>query len=235
MATTTSPTPSPERYGHAFWELLWRTAGLQFVGLFLIAWFLYGLQPGIGASNDALSSFYQGNHTRILIASSLLGLAFLNLMWFAAALRATLADAGQDGWGAAATASSSAIASLFLLLGAIMAGIAYSDPGVGTSGLEPQLNRLVWTGIVLTSFPRAMLIMAGSLGLWRAGLISNSAFAAGVACIVLTLLGGTTWLNGGFWAPDGTYSRFISPFIGMLWVLAASRVLLRTPSARSGW
>jgi len=43
------------------------------------------------------------------------GLAVLNLMWFAGALRNTLTDAGQDGWGAAATASSAAIGALFLL------------------------------------------------------------------------------------------------------------------------
>jgi len=42
---------------------------------------------------------------RILIAAVFYGLAVLNLMWFAGALRTTLADAGQDGWGAAATAS----------------------------------------------------------------------------------------------------------------------------------
>jgi hypothetical protein len=46
---------------------------------------------------------------------------------------------------------------------------------------------------VLTSFPRAMLIMAAAFGLWRARLISNALFAAGVAAVVLVLLCGTTW------------------------------------------
>jgi len=62
--------------------------------------------------------------------------------------------------------------------------------------------------------------------LWRAGLISNALFAAGVAAVVLVLLGGTTWLSGGFWAPDGAYSRFVSPIIGLVWVVVVSRVLL---------
>jgi hypothetical protein len=47
-------------------------------------------------------------------------------------------------------------------------------------------------GAVVRSFPRAMLIRAGSCGLWRAGLISNARFAVGVAVVVLVLLGGTT-------------------------------------------
>jgi hypothetical protein len=81
-----------------------------------------------------------------------------------------------------------------------------------------------------------MLIMSGVFGLWRAGLISKAFFTAGVVAVVLGLLGGTTWLSGGFWAPDGAYSRFISPIILLLWVVVVSRVLLtRSPATRSGW
>ena len=78
--------------------------------------------------------------------------------------------------------------------------------------------------------------MSGAFGLWRAGLISNALFAVGVAAVVLVLLGGTTWLSGGFWAPDGAYSRLVSPIIGIVWVLVVSWVLLaRSPATRSGW
>ena len=89
---------------------------------------------------------------------------------------------------------------------------------------------------MLSSFPLAMLIMAGSFGLWRAGLVSNVLFAAGVAAIVLVLLGGTTWLSGGFWAPDGVYSRLVSPAVGVVWGLVVSWILLaRSPATRAGW
>jgi hypothetical protein len=219
-----------------FWERLWRTAGIQSVGLFVIAYFVYGYQPHVGASADALVAFYDGGRTRILIAAVLSGLAVLNLLWFAAALRATLADAGQDGWGAAATASSAAVGGLFLLLVTVGAALAYSIAGSRNDALTSGLNDFAWAGVVLTSFPRAMLIMAGSFGLWRAGLISNTLFAAGVGAVVLTLLGGTTWLNGGFWAPDGAYSRFVSPIVGLVWVVVVSRVLLtRSSATRAGW
>jgi len=81
-----------------------------------------------------------------------------------------------------------------------------------------------------------MLIMAAAFGLWRARLVSNALFAAGVAAVVLVLLGGTTWLSGGFWAPDGVYSRFVSPAIGLVWGLVVSGVLLtRSPATRTGW
>ena len=52
----------------AFWERLWRTSGIQFVGLFVVASVIYGSQPRVGAPADALVAFYHGNRTRILIA-----------------------------------------------------------------------------------------------------------------------------------------------------------------------
>jgi hypothetical protein len=144
-------------------------------------------------------------------------------------------DAGQDGWGAAATASSAEFGALFLLLVTVTATLAYSIAGSGNNALTSGLNDFPWVLVVLSSFPLAMLIMAGSFGLWRAGQISNELFAAGVAAMVLVLLGGTTWLRG-FWARDGAYSRFVSPIIGLVWVVAASGILLkRSPSTRVGW
>jgi hypothetical protein len=215
---------------------LWRWSGIQSAALFIIAYVIYGYQPQVSAPADALVAFYEGNRTRILIATVFSGIAVLNLMWFAAALRTTLADAGQDGWGAAASASSAALGGLFFLLLAATAALAYSIAGVGNHTLTSGLNDFAWASVVLSSFPRAMLIMAAAFGLWRAKLMSNALFAIGVAAVVLVLLGGTTWISGGFWAPDGAYSRFVSPVIGLVWVLVVSRVLLtRSPATRAGW
>jgi len=235
-SSTATPSSTTNAYGRQFWEHLWRMSGVQFVGLFIVGYAFYGYQPPVGASPDAILAFYGGGRTRILIAAVFSGLAVLNLMWFAAALRTTLADAGQDGWGAAATASSAAVGGLFLLLITIGAGLAYSIAGSASHAFALGLNDLAWACVVVSSFPRAMLIMAGAFGLWRAGLISNTLFAAGVAAVVLGVLGGTTWVSGGFWAPDGAYSRFVWPAIGLVWVLVVSRVLLtRSPATRAAW
>jgi hypothetical protein len=188
------------------------------------------------ASTEALLAFYQGDRTRILIAAVLDGFAILNLMWFAAALRTTLAEAGQDGWGSAATASSAALGGVLLLLITVSAALAYSIASPRNSALLEGLNDFAWAGVVLSSFPRAMLIMAAAFGLWRAGLISNQVFAVGVAAVVLVLLGATTWTSGGFWAPDGVFSRIVSPLIGLLWIVVVSRILLtRSPPTHGAW
>jgi hypothetical protein len=231
MGSSTSVSNTP-----AFWEHLWRTSGLQFVGFFIITSMIYGYQPQVGASPDALVAFYNGDRTRILVAATLAGLNLLNLLWFAAALRTTLSEMGQDGWAAAATASSTAFGALSLLQTSVGAALAYSIAASGNHTFTSGLNDLSWALVVLTSFPRAMLIMSGVFGLWRAGLISNTLFAAGVVAVVLGVLGGTTWLSVGFWAPDGGYSRFISPLLLLLWVLVVSRVLLtRSPATRDAW
>jgi hypothetical protein len=236
-APTTAVPASTSAYATpAFWERLWRTSGIQFVVLFIIASVIYGTQPQVGASADALAGFYHGERTRILIAVFFFGLNLLNLLWFATAARTTLADAGQDGWGAAATAASAAFGALFLLQIAVAAGLAHSIAGSGSPTLTSGLNDLAWALLVLTSFPRAMLIMAWTFGLWRAGQISNALFAVGVAALVLVLLGGSTWMRGGFWAPDGAYSRLVSPIICLVWIIVVSRVLLnRSPATRTGW
>ena len=168
------------------------------------------------------------------MAAILSGFAVLNLTWFTAALRTTLAEADQDGWGAAATAASAALGASFLLILTTIAALTYSIAGSGNHELTSALKDIAWAGVVLSSFPRAMLIMAAAFGLWRAKLTSNALFAVGVAAVVLELLGSTTWLSSGFWAADGVYSRFISPVIGLAWILVLSRVLLtRRPAARA--
>jgi succinate dehydrogenase/fumarate reductase cytochrome b subunit len=138
MSSTTVATSSTSAYRTpVFWERLWRQSGIHFVVFFIIAYVIYGYQPQVGASPDALVAFYEGHRTRILIAAVVSGLAVLNLLWFAAAIRTTLADAGQGGWGAAATASSAAVGALFLLLITVVAAVA-STGNIGAKVFQCQ-------------------------------------------------------------------------------------------------
>src|SRR5262245_497801 len=97
-AATVSAEGTP-KYGAPFFEHMWRGAGTQAVGFAVVAAVISMIQP-VGP----------------FIAAPILGLAILNLTWWAQALRTSLADAGLDGWGAAATAASSALASIFFIL-----------------------------------------------------------------------------------------------------------------------
>ncbi|HEV3140688.1 MAG TPA: hypothetical protein VGY57_09245, partial [Vicinamibacterales bacterium] len=146
-------------------ERAWRTGGIASVVCFIIAYALVGNPPQVGASSDALVAFYTGERARILIAAFISGFGVLNLMWFWAALRVTLAECGKDGWGAAATASSAAVGAVFMLLISVSAALAFSIAGSGSPALVSALNDFVWAGAVLSSFPRAMMVMSAAFGL----------------------------------------------------------------------
>jgi hypothetical protein len=213
------------------WDRIWRGSGIGAVLFLVVAGVLYGTSPKVGASADQLVSFYDGDRTRILIATVIFCIGFLNLLWFAAALATDLRDAGKSGWGAAATASSAALGAMLFVRMTVRAALAFSIAGSGSIGVTSGLNDLGWALSVIVFFSAAMFVMAGSFGLRRAGIISKAAFGAGVAAVVLVLLGGTTWARDGFWAPDGAYA-LVSGFILYAWIAVVSGFLvMRRPAA----
>jgi hypothetical protein len=212
------------------WERQWRGAGVVFVVLLVVASIIYGDQPKLGASNDRLVSFFDGDRTRILIATVFFCFAFLELLWFGAALSSVLRDAGMGGWGAAATASSAALGAILFLRMTLRAALAFTIAGSGSPQVTSSLAGLAFVLSVIAAFPAAMFVMSGAFGLWRASIISSRFFAVGVAAVVLALLGGTTWAGDGFWAPDGAYA-LISQAVAFLWIAAISVVIaMRSPS-----
>jgi len=53
----------------AFWNVCGGQTGIQSVLCFIVAYIVYGHQPQVGASADALAAFYNGDRMRILIAA----------------------------------------------------------------------------------------------------------------------------------------------------------------------
>jgi len=234
-AVTTATSSAEPKYGAKFFEGLWRSSGVQGVAFLVVGTVLAGFGPGVGASSESLASYYAANSTRILIATPILGLGILNLMWFASAIRTALSEAGRDGWGASATASSAAFGAIAFVLIAAQAALAYSVAGTGNVSFITGINDLGWAAFVLSALPRAMLIMSGTFGFWRAGIISDRNFTIGVGAVFAGVFASTTWLPGGFWAPDGLYSAVIFPIIGLVWVVAAGRVLAKLPISKNGF
>jgi hypothetical protein len=232
-AVTTASTTS--KYGRAFFEHLWRSSGIQGVAFLVVGAILAGIGPEIGTSSDSVAAFYTANSTRLLIATPILALGVLNVVWWTQAIRVALAEVGLDGWGAAATAASAMTGATLFLLISVQAIIAYGVAGFGNGALTSGLNALIVGGFVISSFPRAMLVMAPSFGFWRAGYISNTQFALAVGLVILGVLGGTTWIAGTIWAPDAAFSRIVVPALELIWVVAIGRVLNRVPSTQVGF
>ena len=124
-------------------------------------------------------------------------------------------------------AASAAFGALVLLNTAVCAVNAYSIAGSGSAGLTSALNDFSWALQVLTSFPAAMVLMAGTFGLWRAEIISNRLYWSIFPGWVLVVTGSTTWASSGFWAPSGAYLKFITPIIFAVIVTFFSALLTR--------
>src|SRR5690349_5871386 len=148
------------------WERNWRGAGIVFAALIIVASVIYGSQPKVGASADKLVSFYDGDRTRILIATVFFCFSFLELLWFGAALSSVLRDAGKGGWAAAATASSAAWAAVLFVRMAVRGALAFSIAGSGYHQLTSGLSEFGWVLTVILAFPAAMFVMSGAFGLW---------------------------------------------------------------------
>jgi len=231
-ATTATATP---RFGRRFFEGLWRSAGIQGVAFLVVGAIVAGFGPASDASADAVAAFYTANAPRLLIATPILALGVLNLVWFMQAIRVALAAVGLDGWGAAGTAASAMMGGTLFIVIAIQAVLAYAVAGDGNTAVTAGLNNLLVAVFVLSSLPRAMFVMAPSFGFWRAGYISNTQFVLAVGLVILGVLGATTWIAGTVWAPDAAFSRVILPTLELVWVVAIGRVLSRVPSPDFGF
>jgi hypothetical protein len=181
----------------------------------------------MGATANELVAFYDGERTRILIA---VPARRSSTSWFAAAPRTTLAMRRRR-VGAAATASSAAVGGLVpssssqeRSLRVLIAG-----PRIAT---RPGTERLR-LGRRADLVPRAMLIVSGTFGPGARG--SRMRSSRWGRCRQSCQSGAAHLISGGFWAPDGAYSRYVSPAIGLVWVLVVSLFLTRSPATRAGW
>jgi hypothetical protein len=146
------------------WDRIWRGSGIGAVPFLVVGGVLYGNSPKVGASAEKLVSFYDGDRTRILIATVIFCIGFLTLLWFAAALSTDLRDAGKGGWGAAVTASSAALGAMLFARMTVRAALAFSIAGSGSIGVTSGLNDLAWALSVILFFSAAMLVMPDRSG-----------------------------------------------------------------------
>ncbi len=132
----------------ADWESNWRGNGVIAAVLFIVAYIIYGGLPKVGAPADKLVSFYDGDSTRVLIATVVFGFAILCLMWFAAALTSVLRDADKAGWGTAASSAAAAVGAVYLVI-VLLGTTTWAADGFwaadrGYALIVPTIVMLLW-------------------------------------------------------------------------------------------
>jgi hypothetical protein len=206
------------------WERWARASGIGFVVLFVAAYIVFGDQPAAGAPADEVVAFYDGDRSRILTASFLLGLAILFLIWFAGAVANALREAGEGRLAATTVASAATLAGFLFVITAIGSGLAYTIAGAGDAGVIQALSDLLQAFNVISAFPAAGLIAAATVGLWQTRMVPDWFGWAGIAAGLIVLLGTTTWATDGFWASDGAF-RIITIIAFLVWTAVTSWIL----------
>jgi hypothetical protein len=202
-------------------------AGIAFVVLFVVAWFI-SQSPDSDDSSATIAAFYADEDKRVLmiVSAYLFIVAGLLFLWFLAGLRGRLRAAeGGDG-----TLSAFAFAAGIIFVGLLIAGalmLASVPAGISFGGADNPTNGETVNFIQSAGF--GMILVGGML----------SAAAMIVATSLLTLRtqvlpSWSAWL--GFLAALALLFAVIwIPQIALVvWVIAISIVLLRPPAvARS--
>jgi hypothetical protein len=218
----------------AMWDKLAAAGGVVGVVLFVIAGIVIGKMPETDDPASGVTGFFQDNRDQMLWGIFIQGLGVLAVIWFVAALGATMRNAGE---GRLASALQIAFAITFAIGGmaAISRGaLAFSVADDGdpqtvqslyqTAGYMDTVSGVLGSGIFL-ALAGAVLRTRFLVSWW--GWVSA---AAGLWAIVSS----TAWNRDGLWSPD--QAGFVTFIVFLVWTAGTSILLTlkmrEAPAAR---
>jgi len=203
-------------------------AGILFVVIAVVALFLPGNAPKAGEVIK-ITQYFTDKRGSILASTYLVGLAFVFFLIFVGALRTHLGAADRSGLrvGAPLLPAGAAAAALVLAGSAVINGAAFrvsSDPGLNQALYNVGNDVFFMSGFGFAAFFLAAAVSTRATG----GLPAILAPAALVVAVLNAVSPVGLFAKTGFFAVGGAFG-FIGPLLSLIWVLAASIVLLRTP------
>ncbi len=206
-------------------------SGLAFIVLLIVSILLFGAQPpDIGASSATVSVFLMA-HAKGLLLSCWLGFPLAAFfLWFAAGLRANLRQAAgsPDGLPLYGITAAIIVVMLSLLASAIMSALILAPAGAGDQGTFWAIYWLLGTPFI--SMGLAIFIFAcahsmrrhGSAPEWLALYGYLTAFGSAVSTLSM-------FYTSGPMAPNGWVPLVLGPPLFVIWMIAVSIRLIRTP------
>jgi hypothetical protein len=188
-------------------------AGLGFVLLAGAAAVLVGDAPGAHSSATEVADYFDEEHSRVLTAAYLQGLALAFFVWFLAGLGWRLHSAGAPLRARVAYGAGLVATALYAQSAVVLGALAFRAADDGE--MAQSLFDLALFSQNAAAFPIAALVAVASPR-WF-----------GLPLAAIFLVDGLTYAGDGFWAPDGDYSRVA--YLGFLaWTAAtAGRMLVR--------
>ena len=198
----------------------------------MISLFLPGTAP---KANEVakITPYLIDKRGSILASNFLLGVAFAFFLLFVGALRAHLGAADRDGVrpGSAALAGGVAAAVLVLAGTAVLNGAVFQVAGAGDIRLNQALYDVANDLFIMSGFGFAVFFVGAGLAGASTGALPAALAPAALVVALLNVAGGIgLFAKSGFFAIGGAFG-FIVPIASLLWVLAASMVLLRPTRA----
>jgi hypothetical protein len=188
-------------------------AGFAFVLLAAVAAVLMGDAPDASASATEVAAYFDDEHSRVVTAAYLQGLALVFFVWFLAGLGWRLHSAGAPLRARVAYGAGLVVTALYAQSAVVLGALAFRATDEGS--VAQSLFDLALFSQNAAAFPIAALV-AVATPRWF-----------GLPLAAVFLVDALTYAGDGFWAPDGDYSRVA--YLGFLaWTAAtAGRLLVR--------
>jgi hypothetical protein len=186
-------------------------AGFAFVLLAAVAAVLMGDAPGASASATEVADYFDDEHSRVVTAAYLQGLALVFFVWFLAGLGWRLHSAGAPLRARVAYGAGLVVTALYAQSAVVLGALAFRATDEGS--VAQSLFDLALFSQNAAAFPIAALV-AVATPRWF-----------GLPLAAVFLVDALTYAGDGFWAPDGDYSRVA--YLGFLaWTAATAGGLL---------
>jgi Domain of unknown function (DUF4386) len=210
-------------------ELRWGgLAGIGFVALALIAYFLPGVPERVDRDASTIASYVADNRNTLLVAALLWSAAAVLLLWFAAAFTEAIQErAERTDVHLALLAGAVLVASAVFGNAALMGANAY---GVETNStdLTVMLYQASAVMVTLIGFAAALPLAAAGIGVIRTHLMPNwLGYFAFLAAIVSVIGAFGIFVDSGAFVPGGPVMALIPLLVAAAWVLCGSYFMVR--------
>jgi hypothetical protein len=212
-------------------------AGIVFVVLGVVSLFLPGTPPKADEVAK-ITTYLTDKRGSILAGNYLAGIAFAFFLVFAGALRSHFGAADTSGFRPGAVALAGAVAATAMVLagGAVINGAVFQVAKAGDANLNHALYDVANDLFISTGFGLAAFFQGSAVAIALTGALPRILAPAASLLAVLNLVGGVAlFAKSGFFAIGGAFG-IIVPLLSLIWVVAASVVMLRgaqRPAARA--
>ena len=209
--------------------------GIAFVVLGVIAIFLPGTPPKADEIAK-IAGYFTDERGSILASNFLTCLAFALFLLFVGALRSYFGGADQTGVRPGSTMLGGAVLAVSMIFAgtAVLNGAVFQVASAGDANLNHALYDIANDLFLATGFGFAVMFVDAAASVRMTAALPGAMAPTALVVALLNVVSGVGFFaNSGFFAIGGTFT-FIAPIASLIWILAASIVMIgRAPIASS--